>query len=274
MPIERLLERLDLEQHAVDEHGTTWRGETGAVSKNMSNRLFGGLVVAQTIVAAGRTNPEREIHSLQQVFLRGGRTDLPVDYRVTMMFSGRTFASAHVEAHQDGQVISSAHVGFSTGIDGPDRHDPAPPRPDIETAVNRDKLRERPGWREQPVEMFMDPATHGHKEATLAVWMRPAGPMPPDPLMHKAVLGYASDRGLMSVAWQPHGTHAELFGSSLDHLMWFHRPVVLDRWHSYVIHSPTLAAGRGLNHGVIHDEAGVLIASTAQQGSIRARRSD
>lgn len=274
MPVEQLLESLDLEHHATDEQSTTWRGQTGAVAQNMRNRLFGGLVAAQTIVAAGRTYSSGEIHSLQQVFLRGGRTDLAVDYRVEMLFSGRTFASARVEVHQDGAIISHAQVGFSGGIDGPDRHDPAPDVPALEAAVNRDELRQRPGWQDQPVEMLMDPSAHGTGEPSLAVWLRPAGPMPEDPLLHKAVLSYASDRGLMSVSWQPHGAHAEMIGATLDHAIWFHRPVVLTGWHSYVMHSPTLADGRGLNHGVVHDEAGTLIASTAQQGTVQKRRPD
>lgn len=273
-PVTRLLEHLDLEQQAVDEHGATFRGHTGNVSKNMQNRLFGGLVVAQTIMAAGRTHPIREINSVQQFFLRGGRTDQPIRYRVEMLFVGRTFASARVEAHQEDDIISHANVGFNSTVEGPDRHDPVPPRPAIETTVNRDELRQRPGWQDQPVEMRIDPSTHGNGEPEMATWLRPAGPMPEDPLLHKAVLGYASDRGLMSVGWHPHGPRGSMVGASLDHAIWFHRPVLLDRWHSYLMHSPTLAGGRSLNHGVIHDEAGTLIASTAQQASIRARRTE
>lgn len=266
--VERLLGLLDLAHGEASEAATIWRGEPGG-ALNLSNRLFGGLVVAQTIVAAGRTHSDREVHSVQQVFLRAGTGDAPLQYRVERLFTGRTYASVRVEVIQGDQVISHAQVGITAGIDGPDRQADAPVLVPPEQMVNRDELRDRDGWQDMPVEMFIDPSTDGDGLATQASWIRPRGDMPDDPLMHKAVLGYASDRALMSVAWRPHGAGSSFTGSTLDHSIWFHRPVSFDGWHSYVMHSPTIAGGRGLNHGAIHDAAGTLVASAVQQGTYR-----
>ena len=268
-PVERLLYRLDLEQGATDEASTTWHGEAGENALNLSNRLFGGIVVAQTIVAAGRTHADRDLHSVQQVFLLGGNASDPLHYRVERLFTGRTYALVRVEVRQGDHIISHAQVGVTAGIEGPDRQDSPPTMVGLETTVNRDELRKRANWDDQPVEMLIDPASEGDGAPDLSGWIRPAGPMPDDPIMHKAVLGFVSDRGLMSVAWRPHGGHGSFKGATLDHSIWFHRPLKFDDWHSYDMHSPTIANGRGLNHGTIHHHDGTHVATTAQQGTFR-----
>lgn len=268
-PVERLLYRLDLEQGETGEASTTWNGEAGENALNMSNRLFGGIVVAQTIVAAGRTHPGRDVHSVQQVFLRGGNGTDPLRYRVERLFTGRTYASVRVEVHQGDHIISHAQVGVTAGIEGPDRQDSAPIMVARESTVNRDEVRKRANWDDQPVQMFIDPASEGDGTPNLSGWIRPAGPMPADPIMHKAVLGFVSDRGLMSVAWRPHGEHGSFKGATLDHSIWFHRPLQFDDWHSYDMHSPSIAGGRGLNHGTIHHHDGTHVATTLQQGTFR-----
>ena len=267
--VERLLHRLDLQQGETSESTTTWHGEAGEGALNLSNRLFGGMVDAQTIVAAGRTYADREVHSVQQFFLRGGSADVPLRYRVDRLFTGRTYASARVEVHQGDHMISHAQIGLTSGIEGPDRQADAPSLPPVESMVNRDELRNRPNWDDQPVKMYIDAEAHDDGRPEMHMWMRPDGPMPDDPLMHKAVLGYVSDRGLMSVAWRPHANESAFKGATLDHSLWFHRPVRFDDWHSYSMHSPTIAGGRGLNHGEIHDHDGTHIASTTQQGTFR-----
>lgn len=268
-PVERLLYRLDLRPGATDGATSSWHGEAGENALNMSNRLFGGMVVAQTIVAAGRTHRDRTIHSVQQVFLRGGSATEPLRYDVERLFTGRTYASVRVAVIQSDQVISHAQIGLTAGIEGPDRQDAAPPRPERSTARNRDQLRNRPNWDDQPVEMLIDPATENDGRPDMATWIHPDGPMPDDPLMHKAVLGFVSDRGMMSVAWKPHGDRQALNGATLDHSIWFHRPLVFDDWHSYVMHSSTIAGGRGMNHGLIHHHDGTFVATTMQQGTFR-----
>ncbi len=254
----------------TSEQASTWHGEAGENALNRSNRLFGGMVVAQTIVAAGRTHPDRTIHSVQQVFLRGGSAADPLRYVVERLFTGRTYASCRVEVHQGDHIISHAHVGVTSGIEGPDRQEPAPAVIALDGSVNRDELRNRPNWDDQPVEMRIDPTTADDGRPSMTAWIRPAGQMPADPLMHQAVLGFVSDRGLMSTAWRPHASESDFKGATLDHTIWFHRPLRFDDWHSYDMHSPTIAGGRGLNQGVIHHHDGTHVATTMQQATFRS----
>ncbi len=247
-----------------------WLGEAGANALNMNNRLFGGMVVAQAIVAAGRTDPARTIHSVQTVFLRPGRADVGLCHRVTRVFEGRTYAGMRVDVIQQGEVtIAHAFVGTTHRIDGPDRQDPAPAAAALDSTVNRDHARGRPGWDNQPVTLRIEPDKVKTTEPDQQVLFRPAGSMPEDPVVHQAVLGYATDRALMQVAWNPHSPSGDYKGSTLDHTIWFHRPVIFDDWCSHTMHSPTISGGRGLVHGQVHDPAGGLMASTAQQGTFR-----
>jgi acyl-CoA thioesterase-2 len=269
--LERLLHRLALQEGPSTETTTDWMGEAGTNALNMNNQLFGGMVVAQAIVAAGRTDPERTIHSAQQVFLRPGRADVGLCYRVVRVFDGRTYSGLRVDVIQEGPVtIAHAFIGSTRHIDGPERQDPSPPRTPIEATVNRDEHRQRPGWEDQPVTLRIDPDVDDSSEPDQQILLKPAGPMPKDPLLHQAVLGYATDRTFMQVAWKPHRDSGEFRGSTLDHTIWFHRPVTFEDWHTHTTHSPTISAGRGLVHGQVHDPEGVLVASTAQQGTFRS----
>ena len=141
---ERLLHRLDLVELTSDDRSVTWRGTAGENAMNMSGALFGGFVLAQCAVAAGRTLPDMRVHSLQQVFLRGGKPTGEIDYRCEVLFEGRTYASARVEVVQNGDVISHAQVGFTNGVDGPEHETPTSARSRFEDTVNRDELRGRP----------------------------------------------------------------------------------------------------------------------------------
>lgn len=268
-PVDRLLDHLQLEQGDTSEASTTWIGKAGEVAMNMSGRLFGGMVVAQTIAAVGSTHTERDVHSLQQVFLRAGEADVPLYYRVERLFDGRTYASVRVEVRQGDHIISHAQVGVTAGGEGPDRSSPSPARTSLASTVNRDEARGRPNWQNQPVEVRIDPDRADDGEPTIENWIKPSGDLPTDPLMHKAVLGYVSDRAFMNVAWKPHGAQSSYRGATLDHAIWFHRPVKFDDWHVYAIHSPTLAGGRGLIQGAIYDQAGNHIATTTQQSMFR-----
>jgi len=268
-PVDQLLRVLDLQLDQAGEDATTWIGATGKVTLNLSKRLFGGIVAAQALVAAGRSFEDRSVHSIQQVFLRAGDGMQPVRYRVEPLFAGRTFASARVEAHQDGQIISHAQVGLSGLIEGPSHQEPAPELAPVSQMVNRDKHRDRPDWDNLPIEMYFDADKYGGSEPEMATWIRPTGPLPDDALIHQAVLAYASDRALMTVAWRPLGSPGSFRGSTLDHSIWFHRPLHFDEWHSYVMQGPTAAHGRSLSHGTIHDVNGVHVASTVQQGTFR-----
>ncbi len=267
--IGRLLHRLDLEPVELGEGFATWHGSVGKDALNMGSRLFGGFVFAQTIVAAGRTDPARGVHSVQQVFLRAGNATDPLTYRVEQLFAGRTFASVRVEVRQADQLISHAQVGLTLRSESPDRQESPPVLASRETMANRDVLRNRPNPHDQPIEMLIDPEKENDGRPSVSVWTRPSGPLPDDHLMHQAVMGFASDRGLMSVIARPHAASGQFRGATLDHSIWFHRPVRFDDWHSYVMESPTLAEGRGLSRGVFHHADGTHVASTQQQGMYR-----
>lgn len=267
--LERLLHRLDLDAGERTPSAQTWHGEAGAGALNMDNRLFGGMVAGQTVMAAGRTHPDRSVHSLQQVFLRAGRADIGLRYVVHTAFEGGTYTGTRVDVVQGDVVIAHALVGLTAGIATPQRQDPAPAVPDAAALVNRDEYRDRPNWDDQPVEVRVEPSVEDGTSPETQLLLRPVGPMPEDPLVHQAVLAYATDRGFMNVSWKPFRQETPYRGSTLDHSIWFHRPVELTDWHSHTIHSPSLSMGRGLVQGQIHDPAGVLVATTTQQGTFR-----
>ncbi|MEM7093275.1 MAG: acyl-CoA thioesterase domain-containing protein [Actinomycetota bacterium] len=271
---ERLLHRLDLQ--AVERHGEgviTWEGIGGENAMNMSGRLFGGFVLAQTVVAAGRTVPNRRIHSLQQVFLRGGQPTGPIHYRCTPLFAGRTYASSRIEVFQDAELISHAQVGYTAGVEGPERADVPSPRSRLEDTVNRDQLRNRRNWDDQPLEMRVVEAHERDTEPRLDTWFRPFGAVPDDQVLHQALMAFASDRGFMTTAWKPFQIdYGQPRGATLDHTIWFHRPVTLDDWHVFVMDSPAVIDGRGMSRGTIQRRDGTLVATLAQQGAFRPRR--
>ena len=268
-PTERLLEQLDLSPVADSASPRRWTAEIGENGLNLKGRIFGGMIVGQSIVAAGRTFPDRHVHSVQQTFVRSGSPDVPLCYEVVELHTGGTYAAVRVELRQGDTLVAHSQIGLTTGAEGPDRQDPAPTVAPIEQMANRDELRQRPNWQNQPVQMFAEAEAMADGQPDLAAWLRTANDMPDDQLMHCAVLGFASDRGMMPVAWKPHRDERPLNGASLDHSIWFHRPVRIDEWHSHVVHSASIAGGRGINHGLIHHHDGTHVATTMQQGIYR-----
>lgn len=269
-PVQRLLHRLDLTAGEAPGH---WFGKAGENALNGSGRLFGGMVVAQAMVAAARSDLDRRIHSVQQVFLRAGKADVELEYHVTDMLVGRTYRSVAVDVRQRGELISHAIVGLTSGIDGPDRQASPPVVASREGMVNRDQHRGRADWEDRPIEFRFDPVEETDRQPESSFWIRPVGDFEAAPYLHQALLGYASDRALMSVGWKPHHDLArQSAGATLNHSLWFHRPVDFTDWHSFVTHSPTLVDGRGLINGQIHTAAGELIASATQEGTFRVPR--
>jgi len=273
----RLIHRLNLEPDTAPAHtaeGTTaWIGTAGNRSVSAGTRIFGGLVVAQIVMAAGRTFPQRRIHSIQQVFLRPGVASIPIRYVAEPIFDGRTFGHVRVEAWQDDKVISHAQVGSSLATDGPFHSSHAPAMIDRSATENRDRLRGHADWDDQPIETLMDPATQDDSSSDLAAWMKPAGEVPNDPLIHQALMGYASDRMMLGVAWRPHrDMPGELNGATLNHNLWFHQDIDFSQWHHHQMDSPIASGGRGMIFGSFWTEDGQLAASTAQEGMLRLRR--
>jgi acyl-CoA thioesterase-2 len=274
-PVEKLLRRLDLAPLAEDCFlGHTGRGE---------GRVFGGLLTAQGLVAAGRTVPQGAPHSLHLYFVRSGRHGIPVTWSVTRVRDGVAFALRHVVAEQSGQIILTLTASFTTRRGGLAHQDPMPEVPAPDGLDDWEDLRVRvlgPGTVRRPDGPLEvrdgDPASATPsigRAARRRLWLRPREPLPDDPLLHAAILAYASDRGLLSTAGRPHGLMWGVgLGASLDHAIWFHHDVRFDDWVLYDVTSPVAVHGRGLCHGALYRSDGVRIASVMQEGLIRARR--
>ncbi|MDJ0786804.1 MAG: acyl-CoA thioesterase II [Myxococcota bacterium] len=272
-PLERLLKRLDL----IPEPGDAFVGHPG----QGEGRLFGGLVAAQAVVAAGRTIEESQLHSLHGYFLRPGQHE-PIHFRVERLRDGRSFTTRRVVAEQKGAAIFSLTASFARPEEGISHQQEMPEAPPPESVPDwedhRAKILGDAGERRQdgPVEVRIcdpDDAFGNPQEPRKRCWFRPRGELPDDPLIHTAVLVYASDRTLLSTAARPHGLPwGKRRAASLDHAVWIHYPPRLDGWVLYASESPAANAGRGLIHGAMYDTRGTRIASVAQEGLIRRPR--
>jgi acyl-CoA thioesterase-2 len=277
-----LLERLDLEE--LDSN--LFRGQN---EPNRPGRIFGGQVAAQALVAAGHTVEGMLAHSLHGYFLRAGDPDHPVIYTVDRIRDGRSFTTRRVVAQQKGKAIFNMAASFHTAEDGLDHQMPMPdtaPAPeDIPTWNERivELWRKAPPevqktWtpgaraidtREIDVPMYLGGEP---KEGNNLVWFRTPGPLPEDPFLHQCVLAYATDFSLIDTMLRHHhieGPFGSLMTASLDHAIWFHRPLRADDWLLYVQDSPIATGARGFARGSIFTRDGMLVASTAQEGLVR-----
>ncbi|MEP6696315.1 MAG: acyl-CoA thioesterase II [Pseudonocardiales bacterium] len=280
--LDRLVGLLDLEQIEQD----IFRGVSPDVSLQ---RVFGGQVAGQALVAAGRTVPaERQAHSLHAYFLRPGDPAVPLIYLVDRIRDGRSFTTRRVVAVQHGKAIFNLSASFAVAEPGLDHQLPMPdvPGPDeLPTLAQRaapfgDTLPFNRLPRPIDLRYVDDPPwvsrSTGRREPTQRVWMRADGVLPDDPLVHVCALTYASDMTLLDSVLAAHGLawHLdELVGASLDHAMWFHRPFRADEWLLYDCDSPSAAGGRGLATGRIFAADGRHVVSVVQEGLLRMRRS-
>jgi acyl-CoA thioesterase-2 len=269
--LERLLKRLDLRPGGED----AFIGGSGEGGVTNDARLFGGLVAAQATMAALRTvDAPLTLHSLHAYFLRPGRAERDILYRVTRTKEGKNFRVRSVLAEQNGETIFQLQASFQAPEDGPE-HATAPPAVAApEDCPNRDELRGR-NWRKMPVDVRM--VTEITDKVDLPpeqqVWLKANGNLPADPHMHTALVVYASDRTLLDTAWRPHASLGEHSGASLDHVMWFHQTPRFDDWLLYDITSPAASHARGLALGRMYNRQGQLIVSVAQEGLLRVRPS-
>jgi acyl-CoA thioesterase-2 len=269
-PLDRLLRRLQLERLDRDLYlGDPGRG---------SGRLFGGMVAAQSYLAAAATVEAGDIHSLHAYFLRPGRHDIPIRFVVDRIRDGRTFTTRRVVAHQVGEAIFSLEASFTMPEAGISHADAMPGVPEPETLPDWELVRpdrsddaERRSAR-SPIDIrAVD--TAGEPGAIRRVWMRPKGALPEDPVVHAAAVVFASDRGLLSTVARYHGLPYERTASaSLDHALWFHRPPRWDGWLLYTTSSHAAHGGRALVFGTMYSEDGTLLASVAQEGLFRRPR--
>jgi len=239
-------------------------------------RLFGGMVAAQSVIAAGRTvDPTRRLHSLHAYFLRPGRHGVPLRFVVDRIRDGRSFTTRRVKAHQAGEAIFNLQASFCLDEDGIAHQDPMPEVPPPDSVEDWEILRARmhpelPNFH-SPVEVRMiTPWTTEPSPARQQSWMRMRGSLPEDPLLHTAMLVYATDRTLLGTASRPHAIPFEKrFGASLDHAVWIHHRVSLDDWLLYTSESPVAQGAHGMIFGALFTTDGTRIASVAQEGLVR-----
>jgi acyl-CoA thioesterase II len=276
--VDDLIRLLDLENIEVN----LFRGRSPDVSRQ---RVFGGQVAGQALVAAVRTVDERfQVHSLHAYFLRPGDPSVPILYEVDRIRDGRSFVTRRVVAIQHGRAIfnlqASLHVeehGLDHQQGMPDDVPPPETLPDFKQRyaewadlMGDDYTRDRPidtrhcDWepkdRKQPLPPYQ------------RVWLRADGRLPDDPVVHVCVLTYASDMTLLDTSLLPHAVGAlegNIFMASLDHAMWFHRPFRADEWLLYVQDTPSASGGRGLARGSIYTRDGELAVSVVQEGLVR-----
>jgi acyl-CoA thioesterase-2 len=275
-----LLRLLDLERLEQD----LFRGESRDIG---SPQVFGGQVLGQALVAASRTVDARTVHSLHAYFLRRGDFNAPIVYEVDRSRDGKGFTSRRVVAIQHGQQIFHMSASFQVDEQGPEHQVPmpevAPPEdlPDM-ACEERKYLENMPSeqrryWsRERPFEFrSVEPVERGTpRPGVRHLWFRLVDQCPDDPVLHRCLLAYVSDYHLLETATRPHGLshHAgDLTLASIDHAMWFHRPLRVDDWLLYALVSPSSSGSRGLAYGRLFDRSGRHIASTAQEGLMRRR---
>ncbi|TDY16813.1 (3S)-malyl-CoA thioesterase [Paraburkholderia sp. BL6665CI2N2] len=260
----------------------------GCNLKQEGQRVFGGQIIAQALIAAQQTVEMcRHVHSLHGYFLRPGDMEVPVIYEVDRIRDGRRFSNRRVIALQHGQTIFSLESSFQVDETGLEHqiampHDVPPPetlstqQELISQFAGRGPVGVKRYWeRERPAEMrpvILKHYTSREKlEPRQNIWFRAKGPLPASRATRAAVLAYLSDVTLLDTATFAHGRAGfdlDIELTSLDHAMWFHREDPLDDWLLFSHDSPSTQSSRGLTRGAIYSRGGTLIASLAQEGLI------
>lgn len=282
-PMDVLLATLDLEK--LEEN--LFRGRSPQVGWQ---RVFGGQVIGQALVAAQRTvAADRFVHSLHAYFMRPGDPSVPIVYDVDRIRDGGSFTTRRVVAIQHGKAIFALSASFQVEEEGFEHQMPMADVVPPEQLLDEKGLKEaflakapeaiRLYWeRPRPIEIRPVSLTHYFSrdklEPAQQVWVKAVGAVPDDRALQAAVLAYLSDMTLLDTALYAHGTSIfdrSLQVASLDHSMWFHRPCRLDDWLLYSQDSPSAGGARGLTRGSLFDRSGRLIASVAQEGLIRKK---
>ena len=252
-------------------------------------RVFGGQVIGQALVAAYRTIEGRTANSLHAYFLRAGDPKVPIIYKVDRIRDGGSFSTRRVVAIQHGQAIFSMAASFHKHEEGLEHQSPMPDVPQPEELPSEAELKERligrlpepvkAYWqRERPIEIrpvnlsrYLSPEK---RVASQQVWIRANGSLGDDLALNQCVLAYASDFTLLDTALIAHGRFVfdpTLMLASLDHAIWFHRSFRADDWLLYAQDSPSSGGGRAFCRGSLFTRTGELVASTAQEGLVRER---
>ena len=256
-------------------------------------RVYGGQVLGKALVAAVRTvPPERVAHSLHAYFLLAGDPSVPIIYNVERVRDGGSFSTRRVTAIQHGKAMFVMSASFHKEEPGYDHQDTMPKVPPPEDLPNEQQLKDqmlvqlpdnmKSYWeRERPIELRPADVSRYFARQKQApqqcMWMRASKQLPDEFPLHQCVLAYASDLTLLDTALMAHGKlmfDTDIQLASLDHALWFHRPFRADDWLLYAQDSPSAHGARGFCRGSIFTRDGVLIASVAQEGLMRQRRSD
>ena len=284
--VQEVLDILDLEPLEVN----LFRGRS---PQSRWQRVFGGQVIGQALVAACRTVEDvtaRPPHSLHAYFLLGGDPKVPIIYEVDRIRDGKSFTTRNVKAIQHGHAIFSMSVSFHVSEPGLNHQVKMPDVPKPDELPSDEELKDRiypllpePARRyyerERPIEFrpveFSRYLGEKSENGRFDIWIRATGRLPDEPAIHQCVLAYASDMMLLDAALIPHGRSVfseDIMAASLDHALWFHRPFRADEWLLYAQDSPSLADSRGFSRGLIFASDGTLVASVAQEGLLRQRR--
>lgn len=280
-----LLACLDLETVPAVDGLDRFRGR--CEKRRRTGRLFGGQVLSQALMAAGRTTLGRPVHSIQALFLRGGDPEQEIDLEVERLRDGRSFSARRVVARQGGEAILTLQASFHAEEPGYEHQLPAPNAPDPESLQPFRELAQqlRPHFPPRFAEWAGDPRPLEFRFGVIPsymggkpsldpafTWFRAEAELPDDPLLHQCLLAYASDVGLNDNAYRAHaGPEApELHAmSTVDHAMWFHVPKRADTWTLYYQESPRAARARGFARGAMYSRDGTLVASMGQDSLMR-----
>lgn len=282
-PVASLLAVLDLRDAGAR---TTEDIFTGVSQAMPTGRVYGGQVLAQTIVAASRTlPPERTVHSMHGYFLRPGDPADGITFSVDRIHDGRSFSTRRTQAFQSGVPIFSMIASFQDEDPGLEHFEPMPegvPAPEDVAPVDVEALHpiSRRMLSASPVDVrhVSSPvyaSVEGPHVPQQAVWMKLRRPIGDDPAVHRAALAYLSDLTIQETILRAHGVAWNAPGlrvASLDHAMWWHRPGRVDDWLLYVQESPNARGGRGLSTGRVYTRSGLLLASVAQEVMVRVPR--
>ena len=284
IPLADLLDLFDLEPLEVN----IYRGRNRDIG---TGRVFGGQVLAQALVAARRTvDGPREAHSLHGYFILPGDLAAPIVYFVDRLRDGSSFSTRQVTAIQHGRAIFNLSASFQIAEGGYEHQTPMPADvPPPEQLTNEldlirniaDKIPESLRGvitQDRPIDFRpvspSDPFHPEPREAVRYMWLRAIDRLPDEPIIHQAVLAYASDYGLLGTALLPHGVAPRsptIQLATLDHALWAHRPFRADEWLLYAMDSPAAAGARGFARGSFYTRDGTLVASVAQEGLMRQR---
>lgn len=284
--VDDLLAILDLEELDLN----LFRGRS---PQNGWQRVYGGQVIGQALVAAVRTvEPDRLAHSMHAYFLLPGDPKVPIIYDVDRMRDGKSFTTRRVTARQHGHPIFSMLVSFHTHEEGLTHQAQMPDVPPPEQLPTEKEVRakylpllpeavRRYYERERPIEMrpveFDRYTGKKYPDGRFHVWIKINSRLPDELSLHQCALAYASDMTLLDASLTPHGRtlfEKEFMAASLDHALWLHRPFRADEWLLYAQDTPSLQGSRGFARGLIFTRDGTLVASVAQEGLVRLRRGE